>query len=591
MNLINRCLNKAALFAALFVIIPFVAISQESNIVDSLMRKMSIRDKVAQLCIIEFHSKDKPKERLIKERLVKHIGVGGLIIMNDKLNPCIDRINSYHKIAKYPLLITIDGEWGASMRFKEIPPFPRQMQLGALNSDSLVYKMGYLIGKECNDLNIHVNFAPDIDINNNPSNPVINTRSFGENKEKVALYGAAYMLGMQHANVAGSAKHFPGHGDTDIDSHKALPILPFSKERLDSLELYPFRYLIESNVDMVMVGHLEIPALDVKRTPSSISKPIVTGLLREELGFNNIICTDALNMDGVAKSRGLTPAMVTLNAFKAGADILLMPEDVENSINAIVRAIHMGEVSVKALDERVRKVLNLKVKCGLFNNNYSPYIDTLNLEQKLIKQENIELINQIAKQSLTLLFNSNDKYALPLQPSKLGKIGYLGCGSELYAREFVEVCKSYAEISPLFLDSPYSYEQLQMAKDSLKDCDIIITAFNNTDARPQLNFGIDSLQMDFITNWAKEKPMHVIYFGSPYALSKIPNYRNFKSFIVAYTNTLANNFAGAQIIFGAIPTLGVLPVATCEFKEGYSVILNNIIAEELFEYPLVEDVL
>lgn len=259
--------------------------------------------------------------------------------MNDPLDGAIKRLNEFHAMAKTPLLVTIDGEWGLSMRFDEIPVFPRQMQLGALSSDSLVYEVGKAFGEECNKLNIHVDFAPDIDINNNINNPVINTRSFGEDREKVAKYGIALSKGMASMNVAGSAKHFPGHGDTDVDSHKGLPVLNFTKSRLDSLELYPFRQLIANGVDMVMVGHLEVKALDETGTISSISRRIVTDLLRNEYGYDGIICTDALGMDGVAKASGLDQAHVALEAYKAGVDILLMPEDVENTLDLISNAM------------------------------------------------------------------------------------------------------------------------------------------------------------------------------------------------------------------------------------------------------------
>ena len=285
--------------------------------------------------------------------------------MDDALNPAVDRVNQLHRMAEIPLLVTIDGEWGASMRYPELHAFPRQMQLGALTDESLIYEMGYAVGKECRDLNIHVNFAPDVDINNNAENPVINSRSFGENRDIVARYGAAYMEGMRDAGVCGSAKHFPGHGDTNADSHKTLPVLPFSRERLDSLELYPFRYLIDKNVGMVMVGHLEVPVLDSSGTPASISRPIITGVLKEQLGYDGIVITDALNMNGV--SNRMEKKFVPLEAFKAGVDILLMPEDVEASITEIEKAVKRGNVSIADLNEKVRKMLRLKAEAGLFD--------------------------------------------------------------------------------------------------------------------------------------------------------------------------------------------------------------------------------
>lgn len=540
--------------------------------VDSVMSKLSPREKIAQLMIIEYCSSDHPKKKLIQNTLVKKEKIGGIIIMNDILIPATKRLNEFHKMATVPLLVTIDGEWGASMRYKEIPPFPRQMQLGALGSDSLVYKMGYAIGKECQDLNIHVNFAPDIDINNNPDNPAINTRSFGEDKDKVARYGTAYMQGMKEAGIYGSAKHFPGHGDTNVDSHKALPVLPFSLGRLDSLELYPFRYLIDKEVDMVMVGHLEVPALDPSGTPASISKPIITDFLRNTLGYKGIVITDALNMHGVSKV--LEKKMIPLEAYKAGVDILLMPEDVENSISEIEKALKRGEITMASLNDRVRKVLTLKAQAGLFSRSYNPLVNLQTIKKKVIKDENKALITDLAKHSMTLVTNKplrdsrDNEKALPVENIKDKKIAYVGYAAEKFGSDFATVLLRYAPVDTIILRSPVSMDTLVQVKEQLKGYDLIILGINNTDSRPQLNFGLDSVQIPFLTSWAAEQDMVAVYFGSPYALNKIQDYENFKALVIAYTNTLGNNYAAAQLVFGGIRAQGVLPVGAGAFKQG-----------------------
>ena len=252
MDMIKYKFNRVALAALLFSLMVSVTVSANNNLgnkyqypsqekidrqVDSVFRKLSTREKIAQIMVIEFSSKDSKKKFATQKRLIQKEKIGGLIPMNDVLVPAMKRMNQLNKWAKIPMLITLDGEWGTNMRWKEIPAFQRQMQLGALSSDSLVYEVGRFIGMEHRALKIQVNFSPDIDINNNPNNPAINTRSFGEDKEKVAKYGIAMMRGLRDGGVAGSAKHFPGHGDTDVDSHLALPVLPFSMQRLDSLEL------------------------------------------------------------------------------------------------------------------------------------------------------------------------------------------------------------------------------------------------------------------------------------------------------------------------------------------------------------------
>lgn len=539
--------------------------------VDSVFAGLSLRDKVAQLFVVDFVSTNSARMKALQNKLVKEDKIGGLITMNDKMLPALQRLNELNRLAKIPLLVSIDGEWGASMRYKEIPSFPRQMQLGALSSDSLIYKMGYAIGEECRRLNIHVNYAPDVDVNNNPDNPVINSRSFGENKEKVARFGSAYMRGMRDAGVAGSAKHFPGHGDTDVDSHKGLPNLSFSEERLDTLELYPFRHLIDEGVDMVMVGHLEVPALDDSGRPASISRPIITDFLRNKMGYDGIVCTDALNMNGVARSSGLEKKNIPLEAYKAGADILLMAEDVENAITAIETAVKKGELSEAELDIKVKKMLSLKARLGLFDKEYSPYLNLYNIEKKVVSRENISLINQLSKNTITVLKNTGD--VLPLKDIRGKKIAYLGYRGEKFGKEFAQTLMRYTRVDTLILRSPVTLKQLEQAKNRLSGYDLIITGFNNTDFRPQKNFGIDSMQMNFITAWAGEQPMVAVYFGSPYAFNRIPGYGNFQAVVLGYTNTLENNFSAAQVVFGGVPALGVLPVSTAGLKEGEGVIL------------------
>ena len=552
--------------------------------VDSVFRKLSTREKIAQIMIIEFSSNDGKKMSAMQNRLVKKEKIGGLIPMNDVLVPAMKRMNALNKQARIPLLITLDGEWGVNMRWKEVPPFPRQMQLGALSSDSLVYQMGYLMGKEHRALKIQVNFAPDIDINNNPSNPAINTRSFGEDKEKVSRYGMALMQGMKDAGVAGSAKHFPGHGDTDVDSHLALPMLPFSYERLDTLEMYPFKHLIAGGVDMVMVAHLNIPALDPSGTPSSISKKIVTELLREKLGFKGIICTDALNMHGVATESGLDKKDIPLAAYKAGADILLMPEDVENSITVIENAIKQGEITMASLNEKVRKMLALKARLGLFEKGYSPYVEIEGLEERMINPQNLSLMQKLSKNSMTVMFNDNSEgYGIPVR-FEGKKVAYVGYKNPQLGREFAAVANKYGQVDTVILQSDAGLAALRDARNKLRGHDLIIFGFNETDQRPHKGYGINRENISFITEWAKEQPMIAVYQGSPYALAKMPGYKNFTAFVLAYSPNQANNFAAAQVVFGGVPAIGVLPVSAADYPVGHSIVLPDRYREEYFNF-------
>lgn len=560
---------------------PFLPDSIVEKRVDSVMNTLSTREKIAQLMIIEYCSEDKPEEKEKQNYLVSQENVGGLIIMWDVLPDGVLRTNELHRLAKTPLLLTIDAEWGMSMRYKQLPVFPRQMQLGALSSEELVYETGYMIGKECRDYNFHVNYASDIDVNNNSENPVINTRAFGEDKEKVARYGAAFMKGMNAAGVFGSAKHFPGHGDTNVDSHKALPTLDFSYERLDSLELYPFKHLIAENADMVMVAHLSIPALDSTGTPASISKPIVTGLLKEKLGYKGIVITDALNMKGVSET--LEKRFIALEAYKAGVDILLMPEEVSNSITEIENALGRGEITMESLNEKVRKVLTLKAKAGLFEKQYNPIVDIEAMNGNYVKNENRAFIYKLAKESVTVVTNHNGKDGTPVLPIKglkEKKIAYFGYDAARNGKECAEVLMRLADVDTLILRGPVKTGELKKARKALKGYDLVILGINNTDSRPQFNFGIDSVQMKFITEWAREQEMVALFMGNPYVLNKIKDYNNFRSFVVGYQNSLENIEAAAQILFGAVPAKGVLPVAAGEFKPGESVIIPKTVRPE-----------
>ena len=600
--MIKQLINRAALVALFFSFLAPVSLSayprgkkiykypsQEKidRQVDSVFRTLSTKEKIGQIMVIEFSSKEGKKRQAEQKRLIQKYKIGGLIPMNDVLVPAMKRMNQLNKWAKVPMLITIDGEWGANMRWKEIPAFPRFMQMGALGNDNLVKEAGRLIGQECRMLKIQVNFSPDVDINNNPNNPAINTRSFGEDKAKVAKYGEAMMEGMRRAGVAGSAKHFPGHGDTDVDSHLALPVLPFSAERLDTLELYPFRHMIAEGVDMIMVAHLNVPALDPSGTPASISKTIVTDFLKEKLGYKGIICTDALNMDGVAKESGLAKKDIPLAAYKAGADILLMPEDVENSINVIEQALRRGEISMEGLDERVKKMLALKARLGLLDKGYDPYVNIDELD-KLTDQENqgvhmqdkLKLIKDIAKQSMTVLFNDNSAgFGIPVS-FEGKKVAYVGYKNPQLGHEFGTLAKRYGPVDTLLLGNDASLAALKAARNKLRDYDLIIMGFNETDQRPHKNYAIKHDEVNFITDWAAEQPMIAVYLGSPYALTRIPGHKNFSALVLGYINTQVNNFAAAQVVFGGIPAKGVLPVTAASFKVGESIIIPDRYREE-----------
>ena len=563
-----------------FALEPFRQPSQEKidRQVDSLFRTLSTREKIAQIMVIDMTSRDSKKMKRIQNRLVKKEKVGGLIPLGDVYRPAIERMNQLNKMAKIPMLMTLDAEWGVGMRWEEVPSYQFFMQLGALSSDSLVYELGKSIADECRAFKFQVNYSPVADINNNPDKFIVNHRTFGEDKEKVARYGVAMMRGMRDGGVAGSAKHFPGHGETNVDSHLALPLLPYSQERLDSLELYPFRYLIDEGVDMVMVGHLNVPSLDPSGTPSSISYPIVTGLLKEKLGFDGIIITDALNMHGVSKDSGLEKKDIPLAAYKAGVDILLMPEDVENAITQIEKALERGEITMEGLDMRVKKMLALKARTGILDEGYDPIVRDLDIFTDTSKPDarmaaKLDLIRKVSEETMTVVFNDNSQ-GLGLPVSCEGKkVAYVGFKNIPLGVQFGELANKYGQVDTILVGEENTMEDLKAAKEKLKGHDLVIFGFNKAEQRLYKNFGLVDEEVRFITDWAAEQPMIAVYLGSPYALTKMPGYKNFKAYLLGYDNSRFNNEAAAKVVFGVIPAKGILPVTAAEFKEGTGVFI------------------
>ena len=338
-------------------------LKMESRWVDSVYNSLNSDQRLAQLFMVAAYSnKDMKHVREMRE-LIQKYNIGGLIFMQGgplreaKLN------NYYQSLAKTPLLISIDGEWGLAMRLDSTPKYPRQMTLGAIKNDSLIFEMGRQIAKECKLMGIHVNFAPVADVNNNALNPVIGMRSFGENKYNVANKSVMYMKGLQAEGVMANGKHFPGHGDTDTDSHKALPTITGSKERLDSLELYPFKRLFDEGLSSIMVAHLFVPSYDTtKNTASTLSPKIVTDLLKQKMEFKGLIFTDALNMKGVASF--YEPGMVDVKALLAGNDVLLFAENVPKAIEQIKLAVKRGEITEEEIGLRCKKILKKRLKAA-----------------------------------------------------------------------------------------------------------------------------------------------------------------------------------------------------------------------------------
>ena len=556
--------------------------------VERTLKKMTTREKVAQLIVSQTDSYIFSEgHALMTDTLVGIEGIGGLLIIQDSLPRFLTRMNQLQEMSKIPLLVSIDGEWGPSMRFSEYPFFPQQMQLGALPSDSLIYEMGLAVAEQCQMANIHINYAPVVDINVNPKNPVIHARSFGEDRDKVTAYGRAYMKGMQDGGIIACSKHFPGHGDTEVDSHKGLPVLPFSRERLDSLELYPFRDQIKHGVGMVMMGHLHIPALD--SAVSSISYPIVTGLLREELGFNGIIVTDALTMKGV--SENMESAEIALAAYKAGVDILLKPGDIIASIDRLEEAMNSGECDIEELNERVRKTLRLKAQFGMLERNYNASVDTTGISERVKKPEHIALIQEMADQSMTLV--DNKLGIIPIDMSK--KVAYVAYNAKRIPmlREYGDIeglsgynpetgmvdsttlmyqhllkaayphplpeGKGASKVHYFALDKKSSKKDIAAVEKQLSDYDVVILACHDPRGRSRKDL-IAEEHVQALESLVKKHHPVLVHYGSPYGLSDLPWKEHLGGLLVAYKDSESNQKAAAKVLTGEIEAVGVLPV-------------------------------
>ncbi|MBN8702024.1 MAG: serine hydrolase [Bacteroidetes bacterium] len=532
--------------------------------VDSVFSKLTPDERIAQLFMVAAYSnKDKKHEEEIL-KLVKDQKIGGLIFFQG--GPVRQAIltNKYQKAAKVPLLISIDGEWGLSMRLDSTPRFPRQMALGAIQNDTLIYQMGQEIAYECKRLGIHINFAPDADVNNNPLNPVIGSRSFGENKENVANKSIAYMKGMQDNHILATGKHFPGHGDTDSDSHKTLPVINQSAERIDSLELYPFKKLIEQGLGSIMVAHLFVPSLDsTANKASTLSKYIVTDLLKNKLNFKGLIFTDALNMKGVSKF--YEPGMVDVKALIAGNDVLLFAENVPRAIEEIKKAVERGEITQEEIDMRCKKILAVKKWCGL--DKIKP-IKLENLTTDL-NNRNAELVNRkLAEASVTILKNKSE--LIPLKNLDTLRIAAISIDNG-QTNVFQNVLKNYAKVDLFAIDKDARKENYDSLLSKLKKYNTFIVNFSSVSNSPKKDFGLTP-QTEYLLKVLRQQRMGRVVlniFANSYILGKFNEAEKVDALLMSYEDTYYMQDASAQIIFGGIRANGKLPVSVSDyFKQG-----------------------
>ncbi len=518
--------------------------------VDDAYGKLTLEEKIGQLFMVLVAS-DQDKESTDKVKsLIREEHLGGIIFSTGGPRRQAKLTNEYQSISKIPLLIGMDAEWGLAMRLDSTFAYPWNMTLGAIRDSSLVEKIGYQIGKHAKRLGVHINFAPDVDININPRNPIIGNRSYGEDRVNVAQKGAAFVRGMNRAGVLTSAKHFPGHGDTEVDSHKDLPVIPFEKERLDSIEMYPYKRLIREGVSGVMVAHLNVPALEPEeKRPSSLSRNIIAKNLKEDLNFKGLVLTDALNMKGVTNFAGEDKA--ALEAFLAGNDILLMPRNIQGARAVITKAFREGTISETRLSASVKKILMAKYRSGL--HNYQP-ISLENLYDDLNTPEDELLYERAFEEAITLVKNEVD--LLPVKNLENKKIAYVSMGDDS-GDTFLKSLKKYTEVTPV------EGKDIGTLKKNLEPYNLVIVGFHKSNESPWKAHKFTEKELYWLAELGRQRSFNLVLsvFTKPYALLDLVNYQDLDALVLSYQNSDIAQEKTAEVIFGAIPAKGKLPVS------------------------------
>ncbi len=533
---------------------------EQQRWVDSIFRKLNRREKIAQLFFIRAHTdKGKAYEEKVAD-IIRKNKVGGLVFFQGGPGRQTALTNYYQRISHVPLLIAMDAEWGLGMRLDSTISYPYQMALGAIQDTNLIYQMGRRIAGDFRRIGMHVNFAPVVDVNNNPNNPVINYRSFGDNKYNVAQKAAAYMQGLQDAGILVSIKHFPGHGDTNVDSHYDLPVLNFTKERLDSIELYPFRELIRKGASGVMVAHMNIPSLDsTPKLPSTLSTPIVTGLLKEKLGFKGLIFSDAMEMKGVVKN--FPDGEADVLAVIAGNDVIELSEDAPRSIKLMKKAIRTNRLTMDRINESVRKILAAKYWAGL---NKPVNLDTSNVFEDLNGSEAMVLNQRLSDAAITVL--KSDSLIKQLDFNR--KTAVISLGATVVSPFQKEMQKRFTNSTNFIVSKIASAADIKNVSKALKGYDQIIVAIHEYRLRPQSKLDYNDELKEFISDLSNLNTVTCL-FANPYTILGFPGIEKSKSIIIGYQNSVQMQLAAAKVLSNQMQASGRLPVTINElFKTG-----------------------
>ena len=560
-------MKKLVVIIQIMILSCWVLCSQSSK-VDSLINAMTIDEKIGQLFMIRaFSHNDAQNINLVKSQIKKY-KPGGICFFQGSPEKQASLTNEYQKLSSIPMLISIDGEWGLGMRFKEKAiSFPRQLTLGAMDDHNLIYDMGKEIAEQMRRIGIHVNFAPVVDVNNNAANPVINNRSFGEDKDNVTSKAYAYMKGMQDGGLSTCIKHFPGHGDTDVDSHLDLPVITYNRQRLDSIELVPFRSLISRGADGVMVAHLHFPDLDARpNRPTSLSEYVIKDLLQSQLQFDGMVYTDAMDMKGVTKH--FKDGSADYEAFMAGADIILVTEDLKSGFGYLKSKYEEGSLTEERIDKSLRKILIEKRKFGLLDGVDDIVIDNISEDINNVRSQVIKY--KIYEKVLTLAQNNE---VLPIINVKRKSFATISLGSKKIT-PFQRRIRSYVHAENYYLSKDAKTQDYKSLAGKLTEKDYVIISLHDMSSQSKRNYGINEYQKHFIREMSKKTKVILTLFGSPYSLKY---FEDIDCVMVAYEEDEIAQDIAAQGVFGAIDITGKLPVtASDKFPYRHGITLPGI---------------
>ncbi len=539
---------------AVFAQTPITAdqLTQQNHWVDSVFKKLNRHDRIAQLLMVRSHTNLGQAYEDSVAGVIQKEHIGGLVFFQGGPGRQVALTNRYQKLSRIPLLVAMDGEWGLGMRLDSTISYPYQMTLGAIRDNDLIYKMGQFVAKDFKRMGMQMNFAPDMDVNNNPDNPVIGFRSFGDNKFNVARKGIAYLTGMQNGGILTTAKHFPGHGDTDVDSHQDLPLLPFTLQRLDTLEMFPFQEAIKAGITGIMIAHMNIPALDTTaHLPSTLSRPIVTGVLKDELGFKGLVVSDALEMKGVVKYFPNSEADVL--ALNAGNDILELTQNSVRAVKAIRKAIRKHIINKEEFFVKVKKVLAAKYAVGL---NHLQEIQETNLYADLNSEESKNLNQQLTDAAITLL--KGDTAIQSLNFNK--KTALLAIGTDKVLPYQLGLQKWFVNNTVFYALKTASAEELDQLMAQLKTYDQVIVGVFDTRLRPYSKLDYNSNVKGFVTNVATLTNSVISVFANPYTIATINGLEKSRALIAGYQNSLEMQQSAVKVISRQLKPMGTLSV-------------------------------